>query len=169
MDFRLKKWIRQEYGIMAYFWLYSRVGVKGKEYLVQLCDEKTIFMQKAIYYVTKLVAARGIVELTDRNLNFQVSALDLSFGIKNISIDVCALSDVRIVGGNLHPAVIVTVVDKEYEFVLPKASELYDHLKALLNNQVKAFSLDYVPAILCDCGKKVNMAYIYCPWCGKKR
>ena len=136
---------------------------------MQLCDEKTIFMQKAIYYVTRLVAARGIVELTDRNLNFQVSALDLSFGIKNISIDVRAISDVRIVGGNLHPTVIVTVVDKEYEFVLPKASELYDHLKALQNNQVKALSLDNDSVIICDCGEKIGMEYKYCPWCGKKR
>lgn len=135
---------------------------------MQLCDEKTIFMQKAIYYVTSLVAARGIVELTDRNLNFQVSALDSSFGLKNVSLDVCTISSVRIAGGNLRPAIIITVADKDYQFVLPNASVLYDHLYVLRNNPVKTFSSTKDSLFECECGKRFSKSYRYCPWCGKK-
>jgi hypothetical protein len=139
-----------------------------KGVLVQLCDEKTIFMQKAIYYVTRLVAARGVVELTDLNLNFQVSALDSSFGMKNVSIDVSTISNLRIAGGNLSLAIVVTVADKDYEFVLPKASELYDNIKALRNNPVKTSLFESDSQLVCDCGKKISRVYKYCPWCGKR-
>jgi len=135
---------------------------------VQVCEEKTIFMQKAIYYVTKLVAARGVVELTDRNINFQVSNLDSSFGIKSVSIDIDTISDFRIVGGNLKPGVIVTVTTKKYEFVLPKASEMYDCLKVMQKNPTRNILLEDDPKFVCHCGKEINSEYRYCPWCGKK-
>ncbi len=136
---------------------------------MQLCKENTLFMQKAIYYQSRLIAARGIIELTDRNLNFQVSALDSSFGLRNASIDICAISDVTIAGGKVHPAIIVTSVGKRYEFVLSKASELYDLLKTLLKNPVKSVSVsDEVSKISCDCGKTVKGTYSYCPYCGRK-
>lgn len=136
---------------------------------MQVCEEKTIFMQKAIYYVTKLVAARGVLELTDRNLNFQVSNLDSSFGIRSVSIDIDTISDVKIAGGNLNPAVIVTVVDKKYEFVLQKVSEMYDCLKELRKNSVRnVLQAEKNPRFLCECGKEISREYRYCPWCGKR-
>lgn len=136
---------------------------------MQLCKENTLFMQKAIYYQSRLIAARGIIELTDRNLNFQVSALDSSFGLRNASIDICTITDVTIAGGNVQPAVVVTSAGKRYEFVLSKASELYDLLKTLLKNPVRSVSASKeVSGITCHCGKMIKNNYTYCPYCGRK-
>ena len=55
--------------------------------MLQVSMQTTIFMQKAIYFVSKLIAARGMIELTDRSLNFQVSPLDASFGMKDLTIE----------------------------------------------------------------------------------
>lgn len=127
-------------------------------------------MQKAIYYVSKLIAARGIVELTDRHLNFQVSGFDASFGLKGLSIDLCSISDIKIGGGELHPKVVVVCGDKRYEFVLAKAQEFYDDLKELRRNPLR-FNLEGCSGdtvIYCDCGKRVSSLYRYCPWCGTR-
>ena len=66
----------------------------------QVSNELTLFMQKAIYYVSKPIAARGIIELTDRRLYFQVQPFDASFGIRSISIDVCMITGVSIKCGD---------------------------------------------------------------------
>jgi len=135
---------------------------------LQVSSEKTIFMQKAIYYVSRLIAARGIVELTDRHLNFQVSPFDASFGMKDLSIDLCSISDIRIVGGELHPKVVVVCDKERYEFVLAKGQELYDNLKEMRRDPLK-FDLhdaDGETSIFCECGKKINRLYRFCPWCG---
>jgi hypothetical protein len=130
-------------------------------------------MQKAICYVSKLIAARGILELTDRRLCFQVSSFDASFGMKGVSIDVCTISDVSIECGDFHPRVVVFCGDRRYEFVLSKGRELYDRLKSLIKNPLLAASdraCGDGPAIkLCtDCRKSVSPLYDYCPWCGSR-
>lgn len=134
---------------------------------LQVCTEKTLFMQKAIYYVSRLIAARGVIELTDCRLNFQVSHFDSSFGMKSVSIDIATVEDVRILGGDMHPRVIVTS-DRDYEFVLSKAQQLYDRLKELCFSSVTAEieTVEEVPSTVCGCGRRVNAGYRYCPWCG---
>jgi len=135
---------------------------------LQVSTEKTIFMQKAIYFVSKFIAARGILELTDRKLNFQVSHLDASFGMKNLSIDLCSIRDVMLMGGDLHPKVLVACSDRKHEFVLTKGQELYDRLKEIRRDPLN-FTIDGCQddvTIHCSCGKYVNRLYRYCPWCG---
>jgi hypothetical protein len=135
---------------------------------LQVCIETTIFMQKAIYYVSRLIAARGVLELTDCHLNFQVSHLDSSFGMRGVSIDLATVDDVRIEGGDLHPRVIISS-GKDYEFVLPKAQELYDHLKRLCFSSVtSAPPPDHSPTIICGCGHSIKERYNFCPWCGTR-
>ena len=135
--------------------------------MLQVSTEKTIFMQKAIYFVSRLIAARGIIELTDRSLNFQVSPLDASFGMKDLSIDLCHISDLKIEGGEIHPKLAI-IADKKHEFVLSKGQELYDRLRELIRDPLK-YDLDESPgpdAKFCKCGGKLNAMYRYCPWCG---
>lgn len=136
---------------------------------MQVSVEKTIFMQKAIYYVSKIIAARGILELTDRCLNFQVSSLDASFGIKDLSIELLSITDVIIAGGDFHPRVIVVCDRDKYEFVLSRAQELYDLLKKMLQDPV-SFNISGLgdSEVFCECGRSVSKAYNYCPWCGKR-
>lgn len=137
---------------------------------MHISSEKTIFMQKAIYYVSRLIAARGILELTDRHINFQVSNIEASFGIKDLSIDFCTIDDVRIEGGELYPKIVVHCDKGKYEFVLAKAQELYDRLKELRRDPL-GFNLDgrNEDSIICsECGKQVNTLHRYCPWCGEK-
>ena len=125
-------------------------------------------MQKAIYYVSKPIAARGMLELTDRCLYFQVFPFDASFGIKNVSIDVVAITDVTIERGDLHPRVSVTT-DRKYEFVLSKGQQLYDRLKELQRNPLGQGRDDEMPNELdCSCGKSVASIFHFCPWCGRK-
>ena len=135
---------------------------------MQVSTEKTVFMQKAIYYVSKLIAARGIIELTDRNLHFQVSPFDASFGIKNLALPVCSIGKVTIEGGELHPKVVVFIEDRRHEFVLSKGQELYDKLKQITRDPL-GFSVDDGgdSSMLCSCGKSVSRLYNYCPWCGE--
>jgi len=136
---------------------------------LQVSAEKTIFMQKAIYYVSRILAARGILELTDRCLNFQVSSLDASFGIKDVSIELLSITDVMISGGDFHPRVVVVCDRDKYEFVLSRAQELYDLLKQMLRNPV-SFSISGLSEdeVFCKCGRSVNKVYNFCPWCGRK-
>jgi hypothetical protein len=135
--------------------------------MLQVSTEKTIFMQKAIYFVSRLIAARGIVELTDRSLNFQVSPLDASFGMKDISIDLCHISGLKIEGGEIHPKVVV-IADKKHEFVLSKGQELYDQLRDLTRDPMKYDMVGEPESdnVFCSCGKNVNSLYRFCPWCG---
>lgn len=135
--------------------------------MLQVSTEKTIFMQKAIYFVSRLIAARGIIELTDRSLNFQVSPLDASFGMKDLSIDLCHISDLKIEGGEIHPKVAV-IADKKHEFVLSKGQELYDKLRDLMKDPLKYdMEKGSSPATrFCACGGRVDAMYHYCPWCG---
>jgi len=135
---------------------------------LQLSCEKTIFMQKAIYYRTRLLAARGIIELTDRYLNFQVSSLDSKFGIRNLSIDICSIGDVSIRGGNIHPTIVVASGDEDYEFVLARANVLYDKLKALQKDPVTDVKIRKKSPRQCQCGKWVSSEYNFCPWCGRE-
>jgi len=126
-------------------------------------------MQKAIYYVSKPIAARGILELTDRHLYFQVQPFDASFGMKNVSIDVCMISDVSIECGDLHPKVTVTAGDRKHEFVLAKGRELYERLKNLQRNPLGSTNdSGFASAVECECGKSIGGCYRYCPWCGAK-
>jgi hypothetical protein len=125
-------------------------------------------MQKAIYFVSKPIAARGMLELTDRSLNFQVFPFDASFGIKSVSIDVCAIQDVRIERTDLHPRVIVTAA-KKYEFVLSKGQELYELLVEVKRNPLgQRVDGETSREIHCRCGKCASDSYSFCPWCGEK-
>jgi hypothetical protein len=138
---------------------------------LQVSTEKTVFMQKAIYYVSRLIAARGIIELTDRNLNFQVAPFDSSFGIKDLTIPICTIMDVRIEGGERHPKVVVVTEGRKHEFVLVKGQELYDGLKEIWRDPIGCGAMsdhEDRTAALCTCGRKVNRIYNYCPWCGAK-
>jgi hypothetical protein len=135
---------------------------------LQLSNETTLFMQKAIYYVSKPIAARGMLELTDRCLHFQVFPFDASFGIKNVSIDVVAITDVAIEKGDLHPKITVNA-GRKYEFVLSKGQQLYDRLKELQRNPLQQGPGSEIPEKLdCSCGRKVENIFHFCPWCGKK-
>jgi hypothetical protein len=135
---------------------------------LQVCTEKTLFMQKAIYYVSRLIAARGVLEMTDCRLNFQVSHLDSSFGMRGVSIDLATVDDVRIEGGDLHPRVIVCS-GRDYEFVLPKAQELYDQLKKNCFSSVSSEGeKDEGPEVPCGCGHTVSERFNFCPWCGSR-
>lgn len=127
-------------------------------------------MQKAIYYVSRLIAARGIVELTDRSLNFQVSHLDASFGIKDVTIDIRSIAGVSFEGGEIHPKVVVSTTEKRYEFVLAKGQELYDNLKAYTKDPLNFMAAgDKSDSVMCSsCGKWINRIYSYCPWCGSR-
>lgn len=125
-------------------------------------------MQKAIYFVSRLIAARGILELTDCKLNFQVSNLDNSFGIKNVSIDLDSVVELRIEGGDIHPRIILVCAEKEFEFVLSKSQELYDRLRCLCQSSLalELKSLCGREPRLCRCGKLVDPTFRFCPWCG---
>ena len=139
-----------------------------EEETLQVCTETTVFMQKAIYYVSRLIAARGVLEMTDCRLNFQVSHLDSSFGMRGVSIDLATVDDVRIEGGDLHPRVIVCS-GKEYEFVLPKAQELYDNLKQRCFSSVTTEEeADGDISVSCACGHSVSDSFNFCPWCGSR-
>ena len=125
-------------------------------------------MQKAIYYVSKPIAARGMLELTDRCLYFQVFPFDASFGIKNVTIGVDAITSVTIEKGDLHPKISVTA-ERKYEFVLSKGQQLYDRLKELQRNPLQQGQDDAMPVKLeCSCGSRVENVFHFCPWCGKK-
>ncbi len=125
-------------------------------------------MQKAIYYVTKPIAARGMLELTDRCLHFQVFPFDASFGIKNVSIDVVAITDVTIETGDMHPKICV-FADRRYEFVLSRGQQLYDRLKELRRDPLRQGIVVARPDDLsCSCGRLVESGYRFCPWCGTK-
>ena len=135
---------------------------------MQLSNETTLFMQKAIYYVSKPIAARGMLELTDRCLYFQVFPFDASFGIKSISIDVVAITDVTIEKGDLHPKVSV-IAERKYEFVLSKGQQLCDRLKELRRNPLQQDRDGETPKKLdCSCGRSVESIFRFCPWCGEK-
>jgi hypothetical protein len=137
-------------------------------FALQLSNETTLFMQKAIYYVSKPIAARGMLELTDRCLHFQVFPFDASFGIKNVSIDVVAITDVTIEKGDLHPKISV-IAGRKYEFVLSKGQQLYDRLKELQRNPLQQGPDREIPEKLdCSCGRKVENIFHFCPWCGTK-
>jgi hypothetical protein len=125
-------------------------------------------MQKAIYYVNKPIAARGMLELTDLCLHFQVFPFDASFGIKNVRIDVVAITDVILEKGDLHPKVTV-IADRKHEFVLSKGQELFDRLKELQRNPLQqGRDREISETLECSCGRKVESIYRYCPWCGTK-
>ncbi len=137
---------------------------------MQVSSEKTIFMQKAIYFVSRLIAARGILELTDRCINFQVSPLDASFGMKNISIDLCSITDISLEERDLRPKVIITSGDRRYEFILTYGKKLHAKIREMLRDPLTCDIEDSEdsPTLPCSCGKHVNSLYHYCPWCGKK-
>lgn len=125
-------------------------------------------MQKAIYFVNKPIAARGMLELTDRCLYFQVFPFDASFGIKSVAIDVCSIEDVCLERGDLHPRIVITA-NKKYEFVLSKGKELYDRLMEILRNPLgQKADGDLSSEIVCSCGKCTSSIHVYCPWCGAK-
>jgi len=135
---------------------------------LQVCTETTLFMQKAIYYVSRFMAARGVLEMTDCRLNFQVSNLDSSFGLRGVSIDLATVDNILIEGGDLHPRVIVCS-GKEYEFVLPRAQELYDLLKIRCFSSVSSTAPeDESSTVICGCGHSVSDRFNFCPWCGSK-
>jgi len=135
---------------------------------LQLSNETTLFMQKAIYYVSKPIAARGMLELTDRCLHFQVFPFDASFGIKSVTIGVDSITNVTIEKGDLHPKISV-FAERKYEFVLSKGQELYDRLKELQRNPLQQGRDSVSPDRLdCPCGRKVENVFHFCPWCGKK-
>jgi hypothetical protein len=114
------------------------------------------------------MAARGVLEMTDCRLNFQVSNLDSSFGMRGVSIDLATVDDIRIEGGDLHPRVIVCS-GKDYEFVLPKAQELYDLLKKSCFSSSVSPAVDAEgPTVICGCGNAVSELYNFCPWCGSR-
>ena len=121
-----------------------------------------------MYFFSKPMAARGMLELTDRRLYFQVFPFDASFGIKNVDIDVCSISDVSIERGDLHPRVIV-VAERRHEFVLSKGQELYDRLMEIRKNPLgQKTNSDHACEIVCSCGKSVSNLFEYCPWCGSR-
>jgi hypothetical protein len=129
-------------------------------------------MQKAIYYVSKPIAARGMLELTDRCLYFQVFPFDASFGIKNVTIGVDAITDVTIEKGDLHPKISV-MAERKYEFVLSKGQQLYDRLKELQRNPLQqgldqGLDGEIHDKLDCSCGRRVENIFHFCPWCGKK-
>lgn len=137
---------------------------------MQVSTEVTVLMQKAIYYVSRLIAARGVLEMTDRSLNFDVSSLDASFGIKDVSIEIDSITDVRIECGDLHPRIIVLSEKGKFEFVLSRGQELYDMLKSRINNPIlsgKDAALSDL-TLKCKCGREVNSSYRFCPWCGER-
>ncbi len=132
--------------------------------------EITVFMQKAIFYVSRLIAARGVVEMTDRSLNFEVSSLDSSFGIRDLSICLSTILDVRIECGDLHPRIIVIAENGKFEFVLSRGQELYDRLRDFIHNPI--LPGDNCPktgvTLKCRCGREINSMYRFCPWCGAR-
>ena len=126
-------------------------------------------MQKAIYFVSKPIAARGMLELTDRSLHFQVFPFDASFGLKSISIDVCSITDVAIELGDLHPRVVVVADNKKYEFVLSKGRELHSRLREITRNPLgQKRDGETCSEITCSCGKSASSLYTFCPWCGSR-
>lgn len=136
---------------------------------MQVTNEITLFMQKAIYYVSKPMAARGMLELTDRRLLFQVFPFDASFGIKSLAIDLAAITGVEIAAGDLHPRIIVHAGARTYEFMLSKGQELYDRLKTLSRDPLGQAPMNGADGeIICTCGKAVDSRYHYCPWCGTR-
>jgi hypothetical protein len=137
---------------------------------LQVSTQITVFMQKAIYYVSRLIAARGVLELTDRMINFEVASLDSSFGIKDVSIELTAITDIKIECGDLHPRIVIITGTGKSEFVLARGQELYDRLRGYMNSPVApVMSHEDDPLLLkCRCGKEVNSSYRFCPWCGAR-
>ncbi len=135
---------------------------------LQVSTETTLFMQKAMCYVSKFIAARGILELTDRRLCFQVFQFDASFGIKNVSLELSTISAVGIEAGDIHPRVVVSSQGRRYEFVLSKGQELYDRLRDLVRNPIESPTGSGSFHSCDDCGKAVSGLYRFCPWCGVK-
>ncbi len=125
-------------------------------------------MQKAIYYVTKPIAARGMLELTDRCLYFQVFPFDASFGIRNVSVDLVAIRDVTIETGDLHPRICL-FADRKYEFVLSKGQQLYERLMELRRNPLRqGVAVPKPDELACSCGRLVESGFRFCPWCGSR-
>jgi len=155
---------------MARFWHEGEKWPVRKGAELHVNTEVTVFMQKAIYYVSRLMAARGVVEMTDRSLNFEVSTLDSAFGIKDVSIDLSNLLDVRIECGDLHPRIIVTAACGKYEFVLSRGQELYDRLREHLQNPSfpPGAGTGAAVTLKCGCGSEINSLYRFCPWCGSR-
>ena len=155
---------------MARFWHDAKKRPEAKGAVLHVNTEVTVFMQKAIYYVSRLMAARGVVEMTDRSLNFEVSTLDSAFGIRDVSIDLSTLLDVKIECGDLHPRIIVTASCGKYEFVLSRGQELYDRLREHLGVPSVACGACAGAAVTlqCSCGSELNSLYRFCPWCGSR-
>jgi hypothetical protein len=154
---------------MAWFWQWTVAYRKPGELNVQVTCEKTIFMQKAIYFVSKLIAARGIIELTDRCINFQVSPLDSSFGMKNLSIDLCSVTDVSLVERELRPKIVLAADGRNYEFIFANCKEFEAKLRQLLKDPLTCDLADDDDSsdVRCSCGKRVCALYHFCPWCGE--
>lgn len=127
-------------------------------------------MQKAIYFVSRLIAARGILELTDRCINFQVSPLDASFGMKSLSIDLCSITDTSLEERELRPKVSIIAGDHRYEFIMSNGRKLHEVLKRMLQDPLTCDieESDDCSTLHCSCGKHVSNLYHYCPWCGRK-
>jgi hypothetical protein len=144
--------------------------VSRPEVNVQVSSEKTIFMQKAIYFVSKLIAARGIIELTDRCINFQVSPLDASFGMKNLSIDLCSITDICLEARELRPKVVVTAGGRRHEFIFSNCLEFGTKIRQMLADPLtcRMTGVKDQADVDCTCGRKVSALYQYCPWCGQK-
>jgi hypothetical protein len=79
-----------------------------------------------------------------------------------------AINDVTIEMGDLHPRICV-FADRKYEFVLSKGQQLYDRLKGLRRDPFRQGGGAARPDDLsCSCGRLVESAYRFCPWCGTK-
>jgi len=136
---------------------------------LHISTETTLFMQKAIYYVSKPVAARGMLELTDRRLLFQVFPFDASFGIRSLSIDITAIRGIEIKAGDIHPRLVVDTNERRHEFMLSKGRELYDYLKPLVGDPLGQERMPpETPEISCGCGKAADARFAFCPWCGAR-
>jgi hypothetical protein len=127
-------------------------------------------MQKAIYFVSKLIAARGIIELTDRCINFQVSPLDASVGMKNLSIDLCSITDISLEERELRPKVVVESAGRTYEFIFANGREFAAKIHQLLRDPLTTDLAedDDSSTLLCSCGNRVSALYHFCPWCGTR-
>lgn len=138
---------------------------------MDLLQEQTIYMHRATFYLRRFLAASGMLELTNQHINFTVNSLDSNFGIKDLSIDLDEVEDVRVRSVGFSGRIEVQARGQVYRFALSRADEFYRRIKEVRSRWFTDQGSETKPQKrerACDCGRKLEPQHNFCPWCGSK-
>jgi hypothetical protein len=138
---------------------------------VEVLAEQTLFMRRATYYIRRFLAASGLLELTNQHVNFTPNSLDSNFGIKDLSLDLDEIEDVRVRSVGFSGRLEIQARGQIYRFALSRAEEFYNRLKEVRGrwfSQVLEDEDTTEQKKMCSCGRRIHPRHKFCPWCGTK-